>query len=350
MCLAAEVAHLSNSTGMNGYIVSLDQAKAYDRTDLPWLIDILKSMGICKDLIGLIKDHTHHCHSQVCINSGYSSPFHLLRGVQQGDPLLCLLYTFSLEPLGHRLRNKIHGISVLGLPLAKLMMYTDDTNLFLSARRDDLKDVTACLEHTSFAIGCKFNLDKTDVLPVGTAHHKRLVHESGIGLPSTYVLAPGAALRILGIWVRCKRHAMPRWDQVLAHIKKLVSQWTAISASMLNRVLLAKLLMQSHCYYLLDGNSILPTYLAKISNTIDGFMQGHYSLMPYHMLAPPLVEGGLNFPSLSYRKAAYDLKFLGDLIHGDQNTLWKVWTNADLRQASTARLSTKKPNANMQKP
>src|SRR5258706_6580133 len=36
--LAAEVAHLSDSTDTNSYIVSLDQAKAYDRTDLSWLL------------------------------------------------------------------------------------------------------------------------------------------------------------------------------------------------------------------------------------------------------------------------------------------------------------------------
>lgn len=59
--LAAEVAHLSNSTNKNGYIVSLDQAKAYDRTDIPWLLDVLSAMGVCTDLIELIKDHTFQC-------------------------------------------------------------------------------------------------------------------------------------------------------------------------------------------------------------------------------------------------------------------------------------------------
>jgi len=79
--LAMEVVHLSDTTGTNGYIVSLDQAKAYDRTDLPWLTGVLSAMGVCGDLITLIKDHTHRCRARVCINSRYSNPFHLLRGV-----------------------------------------------------------------------------------------------------------------------------------------------------------------------------------------------------------------------------------------------------------------------------
>ena len=53
-CLASEVSHLSNATSTNGYIVSLDQAKAYDRTDLPWLLSVLSAMGIDAHLVSLI--------------------------------------------------------------------------------------------------------------------------------------------------------------------------------------------------------------------------------------------------------------------------------------------------------
>jgi len=68
------------------------------------------------------------------------------------------------------------------------------------------------------------------------------------------------------------------------------------------------------------------------------------------MIAPPLAKGGLNFPSLIHRKAAYDLKFLGDLTQGDQTTPWKIWTYTDLRRASTARPSTKPQNPNKHAP
>jgi len=123
---------------------------------------------------------------------------------------------------------------MLKLPLAKLMMYTDDMNLFLSAREDSIEEVAECLEHTSYVIGCKFNLDKTDVLLVGSAWHKRNAHRTKIQLPSTYVLAPGTALRILGIWIGCRKQAEPRWAQIMAHIRCLISQWATIGASVLN--------------------------------------------------------------------------------------------------------------------
>ena len=226
------------------------------------------------------------------------------------------------------------------------MMYADDTNLFLSTKEDDIEAVTDCLECTSYAISCKSNLDKTDVLPVGSDHHKGATHDNGVQLPGAYVLAPRSPLRILGVWIGCQKQAGPRWAQILTHTKSLIGQWSTIGASMLNRVLIAKLLMQSHCYYLLDGNGIPLTMLTKLSNMINRFVRGRYSLLPYRMLAPPLAKGGLNFPSLIHRKAAYNLKFLGDLTQGDQSIPWKAWTYADLRHATTARPSTKPLNPN----
>ena len=66
-----------------------------------------------------------------------------------------------------------------------------------------------------------------------------------------------------------------------------------------------------------------------------------FSAMAFRTLEAPLEEGGLNSPSLTTRKHATDLKFLSDLITGDQRTPWKQWTWMDLKMASfTSRAGT----------
>src|SRR5258708_24251957 len=134
--LASEVAHLCSAEQVDGFIISLDQSKAYDRVDQHWLTGMLDAMGINPELVSLIRDITYKCRSRVRINGGYSRPFTLARGVRQGDPLSCLLYDFAIEPLGMRLRRSISGLSILSLPPVKLTMYADDTNLFVSAHED----------------------------------------------------------------------------------------------------------------------------------------------------------------------------------------------------------------------
>jgi len=335
--LAAEVAHLCDSSGVRGFLVGLDQAKAYDRVDQAWLLDVLSEMGVSADVCNLVENVLPGCRSRVHINGGYSPRFSLRRGVRQGDPLSCLLFNFSIELLAMRLHGQIKGLSVYGLAPAKVALYADDINLFLS-EDDSIPGLASCLEETSLAIGSRFNMDKTDVKPVGTEGFVRRCHEEqSMGpstLPGAYILPPEDPLRILGVWIGDTSLALPRWKQVERHVSKLIWQWTAIGASVQNRCVLAKALMQSRCYHLLDGNSIPTRTLNKISRKISGFVRGRFSAESYDTLEAPLNEGGLNCPSLVTRKRAYDLRFLSHLVSGSRQAPWQIWTWKDLSLAT----------------
>ena len=183
-------------------------------------------------------------------------------------------------------------------------------------------------------------MDKTEVLPMGKltnvenldAHTKHNLDET---FPGCSTLGQGTPIRVLGVWIGSQDKATHRWTRITKHIQTLIHQWNRIGASQLNRVLLAKALLLSQCYYLLDGNRIPTKYLHKISNMVNRFIRGPFSNAPYSILSAPLKEGGLNSPSLVQRKQAYDLKFIGDLISGPQDTLWKEWTCLGLRRATT---------------
>ena len=125
------------------------------------------------------------------------------------------------------------------------------------------------------------------------------------------------------VWIGSLDKAQDRWNRISTHIKKLFSQWSCIQVSARNRVIIAKALLLSRCYYLMDGNSIPPRSLHSINNRILRFVRGRNSMMPYSFLEAPILDGGLNCPSLKSRKLAYDLKFLGDLISGDPSIPWK---------------------------
>ena len=337
--LASEVAHLCDVTGTPGFIVGLDQAKAYDRVDQSWLLQVLVASGLPPALVQLISDLTSDCKSRVRINSGYSPYFVLKRGVRQGDPLSCLLFNFSIEPLAIRLRQVVKGLSVPGLKPVKVMLYADDINLFLG-QEDSVQEVSECLTSVSKIIGSKFNMDKTDIKPVGPHDFQLACYTrqdmGGPSIPGAHILPPADPLRILGVWIGSRDFAADRWDQIDKHIKKIISQWRAIGASARNRSILAKALMLSRCHFLMDGNGIPPAMLNKIGNKIMNFVRGKFSAMAYRTLEAPISEGGLNTPSLATRKMAADLKFLSDLVSGDQRVPWKQWTWMDLKMASTS--------------
>ena len=327
--LATAIAHMASTTCTNGYILSLDQAKAYDRVDQSWLIRVMRTMGIEADLVSMIADIILNCRSRVRINGGYSRLFSLRRGVRQGDPLSCLLFNFAIEPLAMRLRRIVSGFRIPGLPPVRLIMYADDTNLFLSTS-DDISSIKEGLDDASFAIGSKFNHEKSIVKAIGSPEFQAECLTSGLingqTLPSATFLPPDEPLRILGVWIGPPGCTSHRWLTIEKHIRSLTAQWTSIGTSILNRVLLAKALMQSRCFYLLDGNSIPLPSLRRINGIIMRFVRGRNSCMAYLQLEAPLALGGVNCPSLITKKRAYDLKFLGDLISGDSSIPWKKWT------------------------
>jgi len=337
--LASEVAHLCDATGTPGFIVGLDQAKAYDRVDQPWLLQVLVASGLPPDLILLISDLTNNCKSRVRINSGYSPYFTLKRGVRQGDPLSCLLFNFSIEPLAIKLRQVVKGLAIPGLTPVKVMLYADDINLFLG-QDDSIQEVSDCLTSVSRTIRSKFNMEKTDVKPVGPHDFQLACYTQqdmgGQSIPGAHILPPADPLRVLGVWIGSRDFASDRWMQIDKHVKKIITQWRAIGASARNRSLLAKALMLSRCHFLMDGNGIPPSMLNRIGNKIMSFVRGKFSAMAYKTLEAPLAEGGLNTPSLATRKMAADMKFLGDLVTGDQKVPWKQWTWMDLKLASNS--------------
>jgi ribonuclease HI len=230
------------------------------------------------------------------------------------------------------------GLSLPSTPAAKVMMYADDTNLFASAN-ESIPDILQVLDHSSLAIGSLFNQSKTLVKPVGSLAFREACHISqqlaGHSFASATVLGPTEPVRILGIWVGHPDRADGIWRSVIHQVKFIISQWKRIGASFRNRALLAKALMQSCCYYLLDGNGIPPLTLRRLSSLIQAFVKGPCSRAPGASLEHPLSDSGINCPSLSSRKLAYDIRFLGQLADPSTNLPWQIWTRADLIRAST---------------
>ena len=206
--------------------------------------------------------------------------------------------------------------------------------------KDSVQEVSTCLSEVSYVIGSMFNMDKTDIKLVGPHAFQVQCYTNqnmaGPTIPGACILPPADPLWILGVWIGSRDNAEHRWTQIDAHIKKIISQWRVIGANMQNRTLLAKTLMLFRCHFLMDGNGVPPHILRKISNRIIGFVRGKFSVMSYGTLEAPLMEGGINSPSLTTRKYAVDLKFLSDLVTGDQTVPWKKWTWMDLKMASSS--------------
>ena len=97
--LAKEIINFAEVTETNRTIVALDQEKAYDKNCHDYLWETLRAFNIPKPFIDTIKSLYQHMATHMAINGILSKPFHVSRGVRQGDPLSCPIFNLAIEPL-----------------------------------------------------------------------------------------------------------------------------------------------------------------------------------------------------------------------------------------------------------
>jgi len=157
----------------DGALIALDQEKAYDRISHDYLIETLQTFNLPNMFINTVKALYSNTHTRVAINGMLSEPFKVTRGVRQGDPLSCLLFDLAIEPLACTLRNSnlIKGYNIPGIThRVKINLYADDTTIYLN-KNDKYSDLENILNEWCLALGAKFNMDKTEIIPIGSKTH-----------------------------------------------------------------------------------------------------------------------------------------------------------------------------------
>ena len=78
------------------FVLSVDWSKAYDRVSHSWLDYVLQQSSFPLSFIHLTHCSYHNRTSSIKINNFLSTPFPVLQGVPQGDPLAPLLFNLSI--------------------------------------------------------------------------------------------------------------------------------------------------------------------------------------------------------------------------------------------------------------
>ena len=173
-------------------VFSLNQEKAFDRVDHGFLFSTLRAFGfggVFLSLLGLL--YTDAC-CLVKVGGGVSCPVKVRQvRIRQGCPISGQLYSLAIEPFLCRLRSKMQGILLPGLPQRPplvLSAYADDINVFIrdQADKDNLTESLKIYQKTSSA---KVNWDKSEALLIGhwtgTQTDAKATREPGLGKTGT---------------------------------------------------------------------------------------------------------------------------------------------------------------------
>ena len=226
--LATAIINYAEASEEDGTIIALDQEKAYDKIRHNYLWATLDAFNLPPTFTKTIKSLYENASTCVAINSFFSDPFKVTRGIRQGDPLSCVLFDLAIEPLACMIRKdpNLKDISIPGLnKLLKAKFFTNNTSLFLS-KSDQFDYIQMLLEDWCRVSGAKFNLDKTEVIPIGSTNHRQQVIRTRKINPLDQeclndrikIENDGNAIRFLGGWIGNHTNAGTPWEPIIGSI------------------------------------------------------------------------------------------------------------------------------------
>ena len=143
----------------NDSLCALDFTKAFDCVNRDFLNAILKQLPISETTIKLIEQVYKNTTSIIDINSEFSEPIIITKGVRQGCPLSALLFILVIEPL----LEKIQRSKKLKTPNhQKIIAFADD--ITVSIKNNSINNLIKILDEFENVSGLAMNYEKSEVL------------------------------------------------------------------------------------------------------------------------------------------------------------------------------------------
>ncbi|KAL1938790.1 hypothetical protein VTO73DRAFT_11170 [Trametes versicolor] len=310
---------------LNGAILALDQEKAYDRVDHVYLWATLEHMNFPANFINTVKNLYERAMSCVMVNGVKSAPFLIRRGVRQGDPMSCLLFDFAIEPLACALRRStLRGLMIPG-DTDRLIatLFADDTTVFLG-EGDDYADAIAPTTVWCRASRARFNLEKTEVIPVGSVEYRasvlatRKLNPGATAIPANvHIVRDGEAVRSLGAWIGNGTDEAAPWAPLIETMKKNMERWEKGKPTLWGRKLAVDLEIGGRTQFLAKAQGMPKKVENVVARMIADFMWSgdKHPRVSRDMLYAPIEEGGLKVLNIGARNDAIDLMRLKDYLN-----------------------------------
>jgi exonuclease III len=327
-------------TNKLGTVVALDQEKAYDKILHPYLWEVLRKFNFPEEFIRTIKSLYLNATSTVMINGEISIPFKILRGVRQGDALSCLLFNIAIEPLAENIRRSrlIAGIPIPGTRKSlKVKLFADDTTVFLS-ETDNVKDLHQILNNWCEVSGAKFNIEKTEIIPLGNPTQRseiiasrKLSAESEEFPTHVHLAREGEPVRILGAWLGNNVDQATTWTPLIENIHKRLKRWGAARHSLEGRRLIIQMQVAGVTQYLTKVQGMPKDVELELNTLCRKFMWNFEKVdsINQKQMCATHKKGGKKLVNIETRNKAIHLTWLKSYLNlGNDRATWAYFADA----------------------
>ncbi|KAJ7583849.1 hypothetical protein C8J56DRAFT_790378 [Mycena floridula] len=159
-------------------------------------------------------------------------------------------------------------------------LFADDTTTYLG-QYDSFEDLEEILAKWCKASRARFNISKTETIPVGSREYRerlletREMYPGGPKIPDGIRIAEdGRAIRILGGWVGNETNNAAPWTKILEDIDERLRYWEKTRPTMEGRRLIILMVIGGKTQYLAKVQG-MPTAIEKrLEKRINQFLWG----------------------------------------------------------------------------
>lgn len=316
--LVRDVIEFSRRIDKKFGLVFMDQEKAFDRVEHKYLWKVLKAFGFNLGFIRKIRVLYNDIESLLKVNGGLCQPFKALRGIRQGCSLSGMLYSLAIEPLLHKLREKMSGFSLNNdEKVFCLSAYADDLVVVVNDQ-NDIDTLNNLVRDFGSISSAKVNWKKSEAIQFGNWQ------ENLPKLPDGLEWKKGS-FKYLGVFLGDDNAVSKNWDGVVEKTKGRLKKWMWLLPQMSyrGRCLVINNLVASvlwHRLAVLDPPSGL---LAKIQSSLIDFFWDKMHWIPQCVLHLSKEEGGQGLIHLPSRTAAFRLQFIQKFLTGPNDLVWR---------------------------
>ena len=156
------VYHINKLKDKNHMIISIDEQKAFDKLQHPFMIKTLQNMGIEGNYLNTVKTIYDRPTANIILNGEKLKAFPLRSGTRQGCPLSPLLFNIVLEVLARVIKEEkeIKGIQIRKEKV-KVSLFADDMILYIENLKDSIRKLLELISEFSKLAGYKINIQKS---------------------------------------------------------------------------------------------------------------------------------------------------------------------------------------------
>ncbi|TFK58358.1 hypothetical protein BDN72DRAFT_750457, partial [Pluteus cervinus] len=159
-------------------------------------------------------------------------------------------------------------------------LFADDTTVYLS-EKDKFEDLEKILRDWCQASGAKFNIQKTEIIPVGTeAYRKKVIETRKVSETheeisnNIHIAREGEPVRILGYFAGNKIEQATIWTPTLEKIDAALARWARGNPTQNGRRLIIGMEVGGRTQYLTNVQGMPKDVEKVLQATIRDFMWG----------------------------------------------------------------------------